>query len=83
MQPTSPLLKVESLDQAIDRIIKSPAIDTIISAHDTTALSWSNHNGSFAPLYEKRLNRQYLKPTYTETGGFLLVDEALLQKTIE
>lgn len=81
MQPTSPLLKVESLDQAIDQIIKCPTIDTIISAHDTTALSWSKHNGGFAPLYEKRLNRQYLKPTYTETGGFFISRRSFISES--
>ncbi|NNG75316.1 acylneuraminate cytidylyltransferase [Acinetobacter sp. ANC 4277] len=72
MQPTSPLLKVESLDNALTEIINNQEIETILSASDATALSWTKIENIYTPLYEKRLNRQYLKPTYTETGGFFI-----------
>ena len=72
MQPTSPLLKVESLDNALTEIINNQEIETILSASDATALSWTKNENTYQPLYEKRLNRQYLKPTYTETGGFFI-----------
>jgi len=72
MQPTSPLLKIESLDNAILEIVNDFEIDTILSASDVTALSWTKKEDSYIPLYEKRLNRQYLKPTYHETGGFFI-----------
>ncbi|MDC4991034.1 cytidylyltransferase domain-containing protein [Acinetobacter baumannii] len=78
MQPTSPLLKAESLDSAIEKITKNNEIDTILSASDTTALSWSKQGEKFIPLYEKRVNRQYLKPTYTETGGFLITKRGVV-----
>lgn len=78
IQPTSPLLRSESLDNAIEKIINSSDIDTILSATDTTALSWSRENEKFIPLYEKRVNRQYLKPTYTETGGFLITKRNII-----
>lgn len=72
MQPTSPLLKVESLDNALTKIINNQELETILSASDTTALSWTKNEDSYLPLYKKRLNRQYLEPTYTETGGFFI-----------
>ena len=72
MQPTSPLLKLESLDNALSEIINNPELETIISASDTTALSWTKNEDRYLPLYKKRLNRQYLEPTYTETGGFFI-----------
>lgn len=72
MQPTSPLLKVESLDNALTEIINNCEIETILSASDATALSWTKKENTYTPLYEKRLNRQYLKPTYNETGGFFI-----------
>ena len=72
MQPTSPLMKVESLDNALTEIINNQEIETILSASDATALSWTKNENTYQPLYEKRLNRQYLKPTYTETGGFFI-----------
>lgn len=72
MQPTSPLLKVESLDAAIEKIIHEVEIDTIISAQDDTHLTWLSKDGKFIPNYEKRVNRQYLTPVFKETGGFLI-----------
>jgi CMP-N-acetylneuraminic acid synthetase/spore coat polysaccharide biosynthesis predicted glycosyltransferase SpsG len=72
LQPTSPLLKVESLDAAIEMMIKNKYIDTIISAKDDTHLSWKKLNGKYIPNYERRVNRQYLTPIFTETGSFLI-----------
>lgn len=72
LQPTSPLLKTESLDNAIDMILDSNSIDTIISAKDTTHLTWSKDGEKCVPNYKERLNRQFLKPVYSETGGFLI-----------
>lgn len=72
IQPTSPLLRVSSLDAAIDRIIKNPEIDTVISAKEDTHLSWRREGERFVPNYLKRVNRQYLEPVFRETGGFLI-----------
>ncbi|SFP89821.1 CMP-N-acetylneuraminic acid synthetase [Hydrogenimonas thermophila] len=72
MQPTSPLLKTSTLDRAIEKILTSQTIDTIISAIDDTHLTWKKVDGKYLPNYEKRLNRQYLTPIYKETGGFLI-----------
>ena len=72
MQPTSPLLKASTLHKAIERILKEPGVDTVISAVNDTHLSWRLENGKFIPNYEKRVNRQYLTPTFKETGGFLI-----------
>lgn len=71
-QPTSPLLKASSLDAAISRMLADPTIDTTISAVNDTHLSWKVVDGRFVPNYEERVNRQYLPPTYRETGGFLI-----------
>ncbi len=72
MQPTSPLLKANSLDAAIDTMVKNASIETMIAAKDDTHLSWRKENKQFLPNYEKRVNRQYLTPTFTETGGFFI-----------
>jgi len=72
MQPTSPLLKVGSLDAAIDNIIENQEIDTIISAVNDTHLTWKLVRGSYKPNYEKRVNRQNLPPVFKETGGFVI-----------
>ncbi len=72
LQPTSPLLRTASLDNAILKITSNPNIETIIAAKDSTHLSWRKENNRFVPNYEKRLNRQELTPTFTETGGFFI-----------
>jgi len=72
MQPTSPLLRVFSLDEAITRLLQTDTIDTIIAAKDDTHLSWRYEDHRYVPNYAKRVNRQYLTPTFSETGGFLI-----------
>ena len=71
MQPTSPLLQTESVDDAIERMLESD-IETIISVKDATHLSWRKEGDRYLPNYTERVNRQYLTPTFTETGGFLI-----------
>ena len=44
MQPTSPLLLINSLDSAIGRMIDNTAIDNIIAAKNATHLSWRKEN---------------------------------------
>lgn len=44
MQPTSPTLKVETLDKAIDYAIKND-LDTLISAINMPHLSWGEKDG--------------------------------------
>lgn len=78
LQPTSPLLKSASLDAALDRMISEEEVDTIISAKDDTHLTWKKDGGRFVPNYQKRVNRQYLEPTFKETGGFLITRERII-----
>ncbi len=71
MQPTSPTLHVETLDNAIKYAIDNDW-DTVISAINAPHLSWGIKDGKKVPNYEKRLNRQYLPPCYMETGAFVI-----------
>ncbi len=57
MQPTSPTLKVSTLDRAIKYMIDNN-LDTLISAINAPHLSWREEEGKKVPNYEKRLNRQ-------------------------
>ena len=72
LQPTSPLLKIESLDSAIDRMLNDDAIDTIIAAVEERHLTWRVEEGRILPNYRERVNRQFMTPTFKETGGFLI-----------
>jgi CMP-N-acetylneuraminic acid synthetase/spore coat polysaccharide biosynthesis predicted glycosyltransferase SpsG len=71
MQPTSPTLKVETLDRAIEFTIKNK-LDTVISVINAPHLSWREENGKKVPNYTERLNRQYLPANYLETGAFVI-----------
>ena len=71
LQPTSPLLKTETLDQAI-RFTMEQQLDTVISVLNHPKLSWERIGGKMVPSYDKRLNSQLLPPHYQETGAFLI-----------
>lgn len=71
LQPTSPLLKVATLDNAIEYFIKGN-FDTVISVINKPHLSWGKKENKIVPLYEERKNRQELPPQYFETGAFLI-----------
>ena len=69
LQPTSPLIRSETVDEAIRRLLADPDLDTVLSATDDTHLRWSLRDGIPTPDYTARLNRQQLPQTYRETGG--------------
>ncbi len=71
MQPTSPTLRVETLDNAIQYAV-GIGVDTLISAINSPHLSWGEKDGKKVPNYKERLNRQYLPPCYLETGAFVI-----------
>lgn len=71
MQPTSPTLRVKTLDTAIQYAADND-LDTVISAINAPHLSWVERDGRKVPNYTERLNRQYLPPYYMETGAFIV-----------
>ena len=71
MQPTSPTLRVITLDHAIEYTVNN-GLDTVISAINSPHLSWGEKDGKKIPNYKERLNRQYLPPCYMETGAFVI-----------
>jgi len=79
MQPTSPTLKVSTLDKALKFAIEND-YDTVISAINKPHLSWGIVDGKPTPNYKERLNRQYLPPCFMETGRLLFQRQMLLKK---
>lgn len=71
MQPTSPTLKVATLDSAICYAV-SNNLDTLISVINKPHLSWRDSDGKKIPNYSQRLNRQYLPAYFLETGAFVI-----------
>lgn len=70
VQPTSPFLKPDTLEDAVVKF-KNDSIDTVLTVKDDRHLRWTIKNGEPKPLYEKRVNRQQMDPTYGETGGII------------
>ena len=69
VQPTSPLLRPETIDRAVRLLVESGA-ETVISVVNETHLAWGyDDEGRAVPLYEKRVNRQQLPQRLKETGG--------------
>ena len=71
LQPTSPLLKVETLDKAIEYTVSND-YDTLISVINDQRYTWSVSGDKRTPNYEKRINRKSLPANYVETGAFLI-----------
>ena len=78
LQPTSPLLQSQTLDNAISIMAKDSAIATVIAARDDTHLTWRKSGDGFLPNYSERVNRQYLTPTFRETGAFLITRSSII-----
>lgn len=71
LQPTSPLLKVDSLDRAIEKMM-ADKLDTLISVVNYPRLRWIKDETGVVPTYKERVNSQYLRPHYQETGAFII-----------
>ena len=80
IQPTSPLLGINTLDSAIEAAIVNE-YDTVISAINAPKLSWKNQNGKFVPNYTKRVNRQYMEEYYVETGAFVISKRSVITES--
>lgn len=73
LQPTSPLLKPETLNEAIKKMIEDQSIETLISVENSPHLSWGySETDQIIPNYQERLNRQYLPAHFMENGAFLI-----------
>ncbi len=81
LQPTSPLLKPESLDNAISLALQQDEPCTVISVKNNTHLSWRKEGERFVPNYTERLNRQYLTQTYVETGSFFITPSSIITES--
>lgn len=77
LQPTSPLLKVETLDRAIEYMLDNK-LDTLISVINDRRFSWSEKNGIKVPNYKERMNRELLPSNYVETGAFLMSKRSVI-----
>lgn len=72
LQPTSPLIKVETLDAAIEKF-EDFSLDSVISVVDDRHLSWGydENNQRYFPNYIQRVNKEELPKSFRETGAIL------------
>ena len=78
LRPTSPLIKTETLDSAIEKF-ESFDVDTVISVVEDRHLSWGvDDNNRYYPLFSERLNKQYLPKQFRETGGIFATRRSFL-----
>ncbi len=72
LQPTSPLLKVSTLNRAIEKF-DNFSVDSVITVVDDRHLSWGydDDHQRYFPLYIKRLPRELLPKSFRETGALL------------
>ncbi len=78
LQPTSPLLSVDTLSRSLHSFIDSD-VDSMISVVNEPHLRWKRDDkGRIVQDYIKRLNRQQLPPSYLETGAFFICKRSCL-----
>lgn len=72
LQPTSPLIKTESLDAVIEKF-EDYSIDSVISVVDDRHLSWGydENNRRYFPNYIERVAKKDLPKSFRETGAIL------------
>ena len=70
IQPTSPLLSIEDI-KSVKNLLQKNNLDTVLTVKKDNHLSWSKNGQKYTPNYKKRVNRQYLKDNFIETGGII------------
>lgn len=79
IQPTSPLLKVRTIECILEKLVQEN-LDTVLTAVEDRHLSWSKEGNKFFPNYDERKNRQYLPSEYRETGAVLASKRSIVTK---
>lgn len=72
LQPTSPLIKTETLNKSIEKF-EDFSVDSVISVVDDRHLSWGydESNKRYFPNYIERLDVNLLPKSFRETGAIL------------
>ena len=70
VQPTSPFLRAASVREAVARFAAGAA--SVVSVRDDRRLRWTvDERGAPTALFAERVNRQWLQPAFSETGGMI------------
>lgn len=73
LQPTSPLIKIESIDHCINKLIKYTNLCSVLTVREAHTFTWVTEDGlTWEPFGHDRYNRkrrQELSRSAWETGG--------------
>jgi len=69
LQATCPLLKPETLHEALNFIVKNQNYDSIVSATRFHGIVWKVSDKGIEPLFSERNNRQYMREFFLKENG--------------
>ncbi|HJN55869.1 MAG TPA: glycosyltransferase [Candidatus Poseidoniales archaeon] len=75
LQPTSPFTQQPTIETAIGML---EDVDSVLSVTDVRHLRWTEDEEGPKPLFSERVNRQWLPPTWSETGGVIACRSEIL-----
>lgn len=81
LQPTSPLIKAETLDKVIEKF-EDFSVDSVISVVDDRHLSWGydEANDRYFPNYIQRTSKENLPKSFRETGAILATRRSFVRE---
>ncbi|MHA1849190.1 MAG: cytidylyltransferase domain-containing protein [Promethearchaeota archaeon] len=80
MQPTSVTIKKETIEKGIKFLLEHDEYDTVISVERLQHLFWVKENNEYKLFQPERVNRQYIKPIFLETGAFFIIRPENIQE---
>ena len=91
LYPTSPFLKPERINQALD-LFETTNCNSVVSVVEDCGRFWHKIEGKYLPFYPpERVNRQYYQPLYRENGAIyfsrsevlMTMDKIVDEKNVE
>jgi len=82
LQATSPLRKIDDIDNAINQLIEDEA-DSLLSLIETQEFMWEESKGDFKPLtydFNHRCDHRHLKRLYYENGSIFIFKPEILRR---
>lgn len=75
IQPTSPFVSSDTIQAAINALDDA---DSALSVCDDRHLRWTEVDGKPVPMFESRLNRQWMEPCWVENGGIIACRRSMI-----
>lgn len=69
IQPTSPFIKLKSIEDCINKVINDHSINSLITVSEFKHLLWKKTDNGNYLVQSARVNRQKMEPLYMENGA--------------